>query len=242
MKLPFTLLACALAAQAQESPQTLYAHVDFVGIAAGKAADYHRNLKDLVLPKLQERIKSGDEYAFINYSRMFPHGSGLPSEEIRILLSRKMKGAAANVTNGTGMPAGLFQTVQGELWRMRYSLNLESFLRSPVVRAVLLRPRDGKTSNDTIEIYKHANATREDAAFDGFVIFERLFPGSAGSAGEYTMAALWGYSNMDEVDAVYDRPGLPAERALDLEQLGRVRDIVRTELWQRRPEFVMPQK
>ena len=36
MKLPVMLLACTLAAQSQESPQTLYAHVDFVDIAAGK--------------------------------------------------------------------------------------------------------------------------------------------------------------------------------------------------------------
>jgi hypothetical protein len=240
MKLLALLLTCGLSAQTLEAPKTLYAHVDFVGVAAGKASDYHKALKDSVLPKLRERLESGDEYAFLNYARMFPHGSGQASEEIRILLSRRMKGAAANVTSGTGMPTGLFHTVQGELWRTRHAVNLEGFLQSAVVRAVFLRPRDGKTNNDTIELYRSANATREDAAFDGLLLLERIFPGGSGSSGEYTMVVLWGYSNIDEIDAVYDRPGQPAERALDLERLQQVRDVVRTELWQRRPEFIIP--
>ena len=58
------LLACALAAQAQETSKALYAHVDFVDVVSGKASEYHKALKDLALPKLEERIKSGDEYAF----------------------------------------------------------------------------------------------------------------------------------------------------------------------------------
>lgn len=243
MKVSVLLLACGIAAaQTQEAPAKLYAHVDFIGIAAGKNADYHKALKESVLPRLQERIKSGEGYAFVNYSRVFPHGSGQPSNEIRIMLSPKMKGAAENVTSDTGMPTGLYRTTQGELWRMRYSKNLDKFLQSPVVRVLFLRPRDGKTSNDTIDIYRNGNAIKDDAAFNGLVFFDRLFPAGAGAPGEYTMAVLWGYSDIDQVDAVYDRPGQPAERALDLERLRQVRDVVRIELWQRRPEFVIPQQ
>lgn len=244
MKPIMMLLACGLAAaQAQEAPKSLYAHVDFVDIQPGKAADYHKSLKDDVLPKLQERLKSGDEYAFVNYARQFPHGTSVPAEEIRITLSRHMKGAAKSVTAGTGMPTGLFHTASGELWRMRHSVNLEKFLQAPVVRVLLLRYRDGKTNNDTLDIYKNGEASKRAAEGNGLVIFDRLFPGGGGG-GDYTMAVLWGYTDIDQIDAMYEQ-ATGAQRspaaALDLEKLRQVRDVVRMELWRRRPEFVLPQ-
>lgn len=242
MKPIVMLLACGLAAaQAQETPKSLYAHVDFVDIQPGKAVDYHKSLKEDVLPKLQERLKSGDEYAFINYSRQFPHGTSVPAEEVRIMLSRRMKGAEKSVA--AGMPTGLFHTASGELWRMRHSVSLNKFLQAPVVRVLLLRYRDGKTNNDTIDIYKNGEASKRAAEANGLVIFDRLFPGGGGS-GEYTMAVLWGYASIDQVDAIYERADgaqRSPQQALDLEKLRQVRDVVRMELWRRRPEFVLPQ-
>ncbi len=244
MKTLMLLLAWGFtAAQAQETPKSLYAHVDFVDIQPGKATDYHKSLKEDALPKLQERLKSGDEYAFVNYSRQFPHGTSVPAEEVRIMLSRKMKGAEKNVTAGTGMPAGLFHTASGEMWRMRHSVNLEKFLQAPVVRVLLLRSRDGKTNNDTIDIYKKGEASKRAAEANGLVIFDRLFPGGGGG-GDYTMAVLWGYSSIDQIEAMYEQSAGPQrspEQALDIEKLRQVRDVVRMELWRRRPEFVLPQ-
>jgi hypothetical protein len=242
MKPIVMLLACGLAAvQAQETPKSLYAHVDFVDIQPGKAADYHKSLKDDVLPKLQERLKSGDDYAFVNYSRQFPHGTSVPGTEIRIMLSRHMKGAEKSVT--AGILPGLFHTASGELWRMRHAVNLEKFLQSPVVRVLLLRYREGRTNNDTINIYKNGEASKRAAETNGLVIFDRLFPGGGGS-GDYTMAVLWGYTDIDQIEAGYEQAfgaQRSPEQALDIEKLRQVRDVVRMELWRRRSEFVLPQ-
>ncbi len=244
MKPTVMLLACGFAAvQAQETPKSLYAHVDFVDIQPGKTADYHKALKDNVLPKLQERLKSGDEYAFVNYSRQFPHGTSVPAEEVRIMLSRKMKGAEKSIIAGAGMPPGLFHTASGELWRMRHAVNLEKFLQAPIVRVLLLRYRDGRTNSDTLDIYKKGEASKRAAEGNGLVIFDRMFPGGGGG-GDYTMAVLWGYTDIDQIDAMYEQATgaqRSPEQALDLEKLRQVRDVVRMELWRRRPEFVLPQ-
>ena len=51
MKLLSLMITGAALAWCQSAPETLFAHVDFVKPTQGKAADYHKALKESVMPK-----------------------------------------------------------------------------------------------------------------------------------------------------------------------------------------------
>lgn len=230
----FVLMAAS--AMAQEAPAGMWAHLDFVLPTAGKAAEYHAAIKEKVVPKIQERLRSGDEYALVSYARMFPHHHGEPGT-VRLLLSRKLKGAARNVTAGAGFPPGLFHTTQGELWRLRHSVDLDKFLASPVVRVLFLKPKEGKTSADTIEIYKSSVPAARGAM--GLVIFDRTFTSVEGAR---EIVVMWGYASTEPLDTMYERLGQQsAQEKLDLARLRDAREFLRQELWTRRAdESVVP--
>ena len=232
IKATIFVLAGALAAPAQSDPPVLFAHVDFVKAAPGKSADYHKALEALVVPKFQKAVEAGEAYAFVNFVRRFPHGSGLAASEVRFALGRTLKSVSTGVTQDV-MPPGLFTTVVGELWTMQYSAGLTKFLQAKHYRVLFLKALPGKTTADIVNIYKAPETAATTA--NGVVIFNRTY---RGPDDDFSTLVMHGYTDLDEVPLI---GGVnTGQAALALERLRNVRSLVRSELWERRSEFVGP--
>ena len=158
MKTLLLLSCCAVALLAQDAQLTLFAHVDFIDITAGKAAEYHKALADIAVPKFKERMPGGEAYAFVSFARTFPHADEA-ADEVRLTIAKTIGGTGnSGLSAASGFPRGLYRTLQGEMWQTRYSVNLDQLLQAPVVRALFLRAKPGSTTEDIVRIYRTGDA------------------------------------------------------------------------------------
>ena len=233
LKTIIVLFTGALVAPAQNDPIVLFAHVDFVKPATGKSADYHQALQTLIVPKFQKAVDAGQAYAFVNFSRRFPHGSELAASEVRFALGRTLKSVSTGVTIDAGMPPGLFTTAMGEMWTLSFSTDLTKFLQAKHYRVLFLKALPGKTTMDIVNIYKAPETAATTA--NGVVIFNRTY---RGPDDDFTTIVMHAYTDLDELPM----PGVvnTGQTSLALERLRNVRSTIRTELWDRRNEFVGP--
>ena len=188
------------------------------------------------MPKFQKAVDAGEAYAFLNTSRQFPHGSSLAATEVRFAFGRTLKSVATGVTNDVGMPPGLFTTAMGELWTMLYAQQLPKFFDAKYYRVLFLKTLPGKTSADIVNIYK-APATAPPTT-NPYLIFSRSF---RGPDDDFNVIVIHGNDELDQVSVGGVTPLTPASQ-LGLERFRDVRTVVRSELWSRRPEYVVPKK
>lgn len=230
------LCGCAVL-RAQDAQPVLFAHADFINIAPGKTAEYHKALAEIAVPKFKAGLAAGEAYAFVSFARTFPHGDDA-ADEVRFTIGKTI-GGTSNGMLGTssGFPADLYKTLQGEMWRTRYSVNLEKLLNARVVRALFLKAHPGSTSEDIVRIYRTGDATKRAAAGKGLLILDRLFSGR--TPDDYSTIVLWGYDTTKEIDALYQQA--PGQSPIEIAHLSHVRDVVRMELWTRRAEYAGPQ-
>lgn len=224
------LVVFASIAQAQNK----WVHADFFRITEGKVTEYRAEQTSKTMPQHQQLVKQGKSYAMIAYQPLFPHGEETAGE-VRLSIRNSFADAAGNQT-ARGFAPGLYKTIRGELWRLDDAVLLDELVKAEYVRAVFHKLKPGQTIQDyrrlrakvhKPEIEKRIAGGSSKIGAVGY--FSVTYP--AGQTTEYDAVAIFGYADLA---AVEPQTEVPADLREANEQMRKITDVVRVQLWRTR--------
>ncbi|MBI3470109.1 MAG: hypothetical protein HY013_01980, partial [Candidatus Solibacter usitatus] len=214
-------------AQQPQQAQTQWAHVDFIRTTEGKGAEFAKTSAEKIKPAHQERVNSGKEYAYVVYRPLFPHGSSVEADRIRIAILNDY--AAVDETTGQlGTPRGLYRTVSGELWRVAAAYNPSVLVQAEFLVASFYKLKPGRTSAEFQRFLRDESAQPRgpNPSSAGQIYFARVYPG--GESAEYTHVQLRRVAGFTGAPPTNQAP---PDLLLFISRRNEYVTTVRTEMW-----------